>query len=233
MDWKYPFSGEEYMKAIQRTVDKIMVNYYYAGQEEIFLKGKVKSIPAHIYDLTNHFLWDNFIPVGPYSNLKLRETDIDKTSKSYLFQIEQLVSTDLGVFGYVNAYPINNHFTEVVIGARGGLIPYDFEEKEPQKMYEGFRQFLISLADYFEGIFLSKVESKVLFKLSKNYEVPNERTQMRYEIFRKLKEQHPTWSQARVAGEASKDLDEQVSADTVRNAYRSMGVKWERGDRIR
>jgi len=62
---------------------------------------------------------------------------------------------------------------------------------------------------------------------------PTERTKIRGEVFRKLKEKHPTWSQNRVAIEASKELDEQVTADTVRNTYRQLGWKWERADRIR
>lgn len=62
---------------------------------------------------------------------------------------------------------------------------------------------------------------------------PTARTQTRGEVFKKLKGKHPEWSQSRVAMEASKELEEVVTADTVRNTYRMMGWKWERADRIR
>ena len=62
---------------------------------------------------------------------------------------------------------------------------------------------------------------------------PNARTEIRYEVFNRLKQEHPEWSQAKVALEATDELREQVTADTVRNTYRSMGAKWERGNRIR
>lgn len=67
---------------------------------------------------------------------------------------------------------------------------------------------------------------------------PTARTIDRAAYFKKLKDQHPEWSQARVAIEASRPVEEGglgevVTADSVRNAYRSMGLKWERADRIR
>ena len=62
---------------------------------------------------------------------------------------------------------------------------------------------------------------------------PTLRTQIRGEVFKKLKDQHPEWSQAKVAMEAYEELGEEVTADTVRNTYRALGWKWERADRIR
>jgi len=62
---------------------------------------------------------------------------------------------------------------------------------------------------------------------------PNYRTKLRGDVFRKLKTDHPTWSQVKVADEACEELGEDVTQDTVRNTYRAMGWKWERGDRIR
>jgi hypothetical protein len=62
---------------------------------------------------------------------------------------------------------------------------------------------------------------------------PNVRTQQRFEVFKKLKEKHPGWSQSRVALESLEELGETVTGDTVRNTYRLMGIKWKRGDRIR
>ena len=63
---------------------------------------------------------------------------------------------------------------------------------------------------------------------------PTLKTQERARLYRELKKKHPTWSQQRVAMEAN--LAEAVdhhTVDSVRNAYRSMGWKWERADRVR
>jgi len=62
---------------------------------------------------------------------------------------------------------------------------------------------------------------------------PTIRTQERAAVFKRLKDAHPGWSQSRVAMEAIDELGEVVTADSVRNAYRAMGWKWERADRIR
>ncbi len=62
---------------------------------------------------------------------------------------------------------------------------------------------------------------------------PTEKTRIRAEVFKGIKTAHPSWGYDRVAIEASKELGESVSAETVRNAYRLMGWKWQRADRIR
>ena len=62
---------------------------------------------------------------------------------------------------------------------------------------------------------------------------PTLRTQERYAVFHQIKKEHPTWSQSKVAMEASPELNESITAETIRNTYRLMGKKWERGDRIR
>jgi hypothetical protein len=68
---------------------------------------------------------------------------------------------------------------------------------------------------------------------SKNTASPTFRTQTRGDVFKRLKDKHPEWSQARVAMEAIEELGEDVTENTVRNTYRLLGWKWERGDRIR
>lgn len=62
---------------------------------------------------------------------------------------------------------------------------------------------------------------------------PTEKTRIRAEVFKRLKSAQPTWNVERVAMEASKELGEIVTAETVRNAYRAMGWKWQRADRVR
>lgn len=62
---------------------------------------------------------------------------------------------------------------------------------------------------------------------------PTEKIRVRAAVFRRLKDAHPAWSMDRVAMEASRELGEIVTGETVRNAYRAMGWKWCRGDRVR
>ncbi len=62
---------------------------------------------------------------------------------------------------------------------------------------------------------------------------PTVRTQIRGQVFKELKDKHPEWTQEKVAMEAQDILHESVTADTVRNTYRAMGLKWKRGNRVR
>lgn len=62
---------------------------------------------------------------------------------------------------------------------------------------------------------------------------PTEKTKIRAEVFRRIKEQHPSWSYHRVALMGSEILGEYVTSESVRNAYRAMGWAWPRGDRVR
>ena len=69
--------------------------------------------------------------------------------------------------------------------------------------------------------------------ISKRAKGPTIKTQERYRVFNRLKDENPTWSKKKVALEAMNELDEYLNEDTVRNAYRAMGEPWERADRIR
>jgi hypothetical protein len=62
---------------------------------------------------------------------------------------------------------------------------------------------------------------------------PTAKTQARADVFKRLKDEHPDWTQLHVATKACEELEESVTEDTVRNTYRAMGWKWKRGDRIR
>lgn len=94
--------------------------------------------------------------------------------------------------------------------------------------------------DLLEFIGIDRIGREI--KLSKNrkneihnekYWKPNIRTQERYKVFKNLKDKHPGWTLEKVALEASPKLEEDVSGETVRNTYRSMGKEWVRGDRTR
>lgn len=75
--------------------------------------------------------------------------------------------------------------------------------------------------------------SQIIQALPSRQAGPTLRTQLRYQVFSRLKAANPTWSQDRVAAESYDELGEIVTAETVRNTYRLMGKAWERGDRIR
>lgn len=62
---------------------------------------------------------------------------------------------------------------------------------------------------------------------------PTLNIEQRFKVFQRLKNQHPTWTQERVAREAFEDLNQVLDAQAVRNAYRAMGAQWPKADRVR
>lgn len=62
---------------------------------------------------------------------------------------------------------------------------------------------------------------------------PTEKIRIRAEVFRRIKDENPDWNTDRVAMEASAELSETLTAESVRNAYRAMKWKWQRADRVR
>lgn len=101
---------------------------------------------------------------------------------------------------------------------------------EPTFLYVVF-QFL---RGYFDSLSLL---------ISEKQRGPTITTQERAMVFRRLKEEHPEWTQKRVAMKACEELEvENLTGDSVRNAYRLMRRAypdqadewtWERADRIR
>jgi hypothetical protein len=51
--------------------------------------------------------------------------------------------------------------------------------------------------------------------------------------FKQMKDDHPDWTQAKVAMEAGDKLNVSITPESVRNAYRAMHWKWLRGGRSR
>ena len=102
----------------------------------------------------------------------------------------------------------------------------------PTFLYPFLTEFFEKLLQEIERAGLIEIELPAKKGVGKR-RGPTVRTQARAEVFKKLKDAHPEWSQAKVAMEAERELNEDVTVDTVRNAYRAMGWKWERGDRIR
>lgn len=62
---------------------------------------------------------------------------------------------------------------------------------------------------------------------------PTEKVLIRAQVFKRIKDANPGWNTDRVAMEASEELNETLTAESVRNAYRAMGWEWQRGDRVR
>ncbi len=113
------------------------------------------------------------------------------------------------------------------------VVQIDFWPKKGGSWVEGkcahdaFEEYVLSIGEVITDEFSGSV------RVYPKQRGPNARTEIRYEVFNRLKQEHPEWTQAKVALEATDELEEQVTTDTVRNTYRSIGVKWERGDRIR
>ncbi len=130
------------------------------------------------------------------------------------------VSTRL-VAGEVIARPVPNGHTllSVIIPNRNALIA--------GSIWYGLRSELERMG----WIRADRVEEKVSQSISVSQ--PNLRTQHRFAVFSRLKNEHPSWSQDKVAMESRVELGEIVSAETVRNTYRIMGAQWLRGDRVR
>jgi hypothetical protein len=105
-------------------------------------------------------------------------------------------------------------------------VDVDFDEDD---LRECFGRLLVEMGRFWPHITASATEplSPVALKESRT-RGPTIRIQRRAECFKALKEKHPEWSQAKVGG-----CGEEVTADSVRNAYRAMGWKWQRGDRVR
>lgn len=63
---------------------------------------------------------------------------------------------------------------------------------------------------------------------------PTLKTKLRAETFKRLKDAHPEWGYDTVALRAAEEMkDNGITGSTVRNAYKAMGWKWGRSDRIR
>lgn len=62
---------------------------------------------------------------------------------------------------------------------------------------------------------------------------PSLLNKQRFEIYEQIKQEHPAWTQEKVAQEATDNTEESHSVDSVRNAYRDVCVKWEKGNRPR
>jgi hypothetical protein len=63
---------------------------------------------------------------------------------------------------------------------------------------------------------------------------PTFSTMVRANTFKKIKDAHPEWGYDTVAMHAAEELhDSRITGATVRNAFKAMGWRWERADRIR
>lgn len=98
----------------------------------------------------------------------------------------------------------------------------------------------LAVGDYFETLLADIAKrwpdpvKRTSAKGSAQKRGPTLRTQMRAEVFKRLKDAHPDWGYdtvARIAREEIKVTD--IGPESVRNAYRSMGWTWERADRVR
>ena len=81
--------------------------------------------------------------------------------------------------------------------------------------------------------FEEKIQETFRKHADKRKRGPTVDTQALFDVFSRLKIENPNWTQNKVAIEASEILNQDVNADKVRNTYRTMGIKWPKGNRTR
>lgn len=87
--------------------------------------------------------------------------------------------------------------------------------------------------EIYESLIQKITEHPLIQRTGEYFRRPAYKTEKRFYAFKKIKEEHPEWTQAKVALEATDVLGEICTQDTVRNTYRLMGEEWKRGDRTR
>jgi hypothetical protein len=121
------------------------------------------------------------------------------------------------------------------------VITFDVISLNAERIEVTAECFELCAADYFNELVEEIKRTFKTTELSNKNGVsePTARTQARAEVFKKLKDAHPGWSQAKVAMEAKGELGEDVTSDTVRNVYRSMrnaygstDWTWQKSDKI-
>lgn len=66
----------------------------------------------------------------------------------------------------------------------------------------------------------------------KSTTIASDKTQARASQFQKIKGEHPDWGYEKVAEKYNLDEKQDVTGETVRNAYRSMGWKWKKSTSV-
>lgn len=140
------------------------------------------------------------------------------------------------VIGTVRLLPGPGGTTDIMFDAKDAVYGEEITEEKRALFYEYFQ-----LVKAHFGV--SESCSVITEDGGKKQRGPTITTQERAMVFRRLKEEHPEWTQERVAMKACEELKvENLTGDSVRNAYRLMRRAypdqadewtWERADRIR
>jgi hypothetical protein len=97
-----------------------------------------------------------------------------------------------------------------------------------------FWEGLIRLWDHDKGHWGADEQPASALEATKASRGPTVRTRERANVFKRLKDKHPEWGYDTVALQARDELKvTDITAETVRNAYRQMGWIWQRADRVR
>jgi hypothetical protein len=91
----------------------------------------------------------------------------------------------------------------------------------------GNQELMTRLIGYLRDVF---TEMERMFATKKVKKGVTPKTEIRFKTIKRIKERNPRLTQEQVALRASEELGEHITVETVRNVYRAMGEKWDRGD---
>ena len=218
---------------------------HYPSPFEEHLKKKIFSIKVFSRDISEILTQLNYIIKGEYSikerfiyiennlvydtgvfEIRLFHPEKHKEEGEILLILETklMVKSQHNEYVFVKSYP-KWVFARFEISPSGDNIfeVVCYTDYDVPRIKENLRQLETNF----------RLSLPIIDKDFKRDSVVNVRTQLRAEVFAKLKKENPHWTQAKVALEATSELGEAVSADTVRYTYRKMDWTWERGDRTR
>ena len=96
------------------------------------------------------------------------------------------------------------------------------------------REYVAQLVKDLQGDFSTIRQPGARLRATGKQHKPTDKTEIRADVFKRLKDEHPEWTKAKVAMEAAAELnDPNVNEYTVDYVYKVMGWKWKRGRRTR
>lgn len=141
-------------------------------------------------------------------------------------------------------YGKTEYYTALVRGAdQGGIHGIPPEERSRHRL---FGAILRELDDHLQ-LWSGKREPAATLKRRVSFRTgeacgdkavrvggPHLKTETYFEVFARIKDEHPNYTQGNVATAAMNELgDDFLSSETVRNVYRKMRMPWKRGTRDR
>ena len=164
-----------------------------------------------------------FLEINPFSEFSERTQYTEKDSNKIIYpQINGLpinAPSESICFGYISIKDVfrQNKIEIDVILVCSWPVVLSFWKELDKILHNAFKVI---------GIFsLTK-------KPSKSTKVPSDKTQARAYQLRKIKENHPNWGYEQVAVKYNEEEKQDITGETVRNAYRAMGWNWKKSTKI-